>query len=78
MDEVRLSKKQRTILEQLAKQQLDTDDPAKLEKVEKQVLEKLVQQRRKDQFELPELPTKLGGPSADVKEFFSEEEEIIV
>lgn len=56
MDEIRLSKKQRTMLEQLAKQQLNSSDSADREVAEQQLWERLVQQRAEDRFELPEVP----------------------
>lgn len=59
MDEIRLSKKQRTMFEQLAKQQLNLSNPAERIAAEQQLLAKLVQQRPEDRFELPELPADL-------------------
>ena len=55
LDEVRLSKKQRILLEQLAKQQLNSTNPAERIAAEQLLYTKLVQQRPDDQFELPEV-----------------------
>lgn len=51
-----MSKKQRTLLEQLAKQQLNTSDPSERLAAEQSMYTKLVQQRADDTFELPDLP----------------------
>lgn len=67
MDEIRLSKKQRTMLEQLAKQQLDSTDASDREAAEQELLDKLIRQRAEDRFELPDLPDDLlNKPVPDV------------
>jgi hypothetical protein len=67
MDEIRLSKKQRTMLEQLAKQQLNSADTFEREFAEQQLLDKLIHQRAEDRFELPDLPDNLlNKPTLDL------------
>jgi hypothetical protein len=67
MDDIRLNKKKRTMLEQLAKQQLESSDTSEREAAEQQLLDKLIQQRAEDRFELPDLPANfLNKPVPDL------------
>ncbi|KAI6190900.1 hypothetical protein M3Y97_00169000 [Aphelenchoides bicaudatus] len=77
MDDIRMSKKQKIMLEQLAKQQLESSNDDERGAAEQQLLEKLIQQRPEDKFELPDLPSNFLNrniPNWEASTFFDEQD----